>query len=591
MIEEEQIRLMPVTSVRASLEYSNQDIDGAISFPFLAKPTLDRLGVASTALKQSTAGRRVELLIWDAYRTRETQAAIFNAYLDEVKKKSPELDPQQAREQAREFVNPPDIVYPHGTGGAVDITLLIDNRIANMGTGYNEFVPNAYADWFRINLPNNAEEVEASKNRELLRHAMEEAGFVGLGSEWWHFEYGTRTWALKTGEELILGKILPAPTVEGPADAERFVSYRQPVLESGVAQVFSNSLDRRASLAHKQPGHYYGRNSQPTLENFGKLFTSILEAKHAYFTESGLSAALVAIKSCVPPNGHILYDDLIYYEVERGLMYVAKQLSWRLSETDFTKLKEEIGDLEGVDAFFLDNPRNWWLDALDIREISQIAKAKGAKLIVDTSVQPLQNALDSGADLAVLSLSKYPSLGLTLGGAILSNDQDDIDKAKATGMEEGHVLSPEAALTIWAQSISLRDRMFALSHKTAQVAEFLKKHSKVLKVRIPDPALLDGLVGGQLSFHLVNAEQGPLMEKVIGHNHLSLRSALNLASTFGAAFTTFEHFSSNQRYRTGIAKEDTAEIMIPEDMVRIGLGCERLEDIIDDLDFVLNVTG
>lgn len=131
---------------------------------------------------------------------------------------------------------------------------------------------------------------------------------------------------------------MPVPYVESPADANRPVYLRQPVLESGVAQVFTNPFNRSESLAHRQEGHYYGRASQPTLEHFERQFTSVMEAKHAYFTESGLAAALVAFKGLVPKNGTILYDRLIYYEIERGLMYLANQLDWRLMKADFTQL-------------------------------------------------------------------------------------------------------------------------------------------------------------------------------------------------------------------------------------------------------------
>lgn len=56
-----------------------------------------------------------------------------------MKQKYSDLDEQQAQERARKFVNPPDIIFPHGVGGAVDITLLIDGRLANMGTTFDSF--------------------------------------------------------------------------------------------------------------------------------------------------------------------------------------------------------------------------------------------------------------------------------------------------------------------------------------------------------------------------------------------------------------------------------------------------------------------
>lgn len=327
-----------------------------MKYPFLAQPALNRLNEAVQILHNMAGVKNIELLIWDAYRTLETQGVIFNRYLDEVKQKNPKLNTQQAQEKSQEFVNPPDILFPHGVGGAVDITLLIDGRVANMGTPFDSFTPQSSADWYRIHPPQTQEKIEAAQNRELLRTVMEQAGFVVLDYEWWHFEYGTKTWATKTGKEIILNKLLHPPNIESPADANRSIYFRQPVLESGVAQIFTGPLDRSDSLAHKKEGHYYGRSSQPTLENFERQFTSAMEAKHAYFTESGLAAALVAFKGLVPKNGTILYDRLIYYEIERGLMYLANQLDWRLMKADFTQLNNFADLSEHIDCFYCDNP-------------------------------------------------------------------------------------------------------------------------------------------------------------------------------------------------------------------------------------------
>ena len=75
---ESQNRLHPITSVKASLEYAIQGLNGAIRYPFLAKPAKDRLDKASQILKRLVGDKNIELLIWDAYRTPETQGYIFN---------------------------------------------------------------------------------------------------------------------------------------------------------------------------------------------------------------------------------------------------------------------------------------------------------------------------------------------------------------------------------------------------------------------------------------------------------------------------------------------------------------------------------
>lgn len=587
--------LVPIRGLKSYLGYSIDGLPGAMLYPFLAKVAADKLELASEILKETIQFGTAEIILWDAYRTRETQAFIFSRYRSGLALASPEMSQNKLNDKAKEFVNPPDEVFPHGTGGAVDVTLFINGRVAHMGTDFDAFVPESSADWFQKQNPETNLEAEAGRSRYLLRQVMEKAGFVGTTSKWWHFEYGTQTWADITGNAPILNTVLPCPTVEGPASAPPTVPLRQPLMQSGVAQIFNSHNERADSLAHQKPGHYYARNSHPTIEGLAAFIkSSIVPSKEAILCESGLSACLLALKGLVPKDGRILYDRRIYYEVESGALTLADRRGWKFIGVDFTKnstwatgLCDKFGK---IDVFYCDNPRNWWLDSMDIQRISQIAHNHDAIFIVDTSLQPVQNVLGKGVDVAVFSLSKYPSLGMTLGGCILSNDSGVIGKIGQVASEEGHVLAPEAAMTIWNHIIGLRDHMQAVSEKAQRIAEFLQSHQAILRVRVPDKRYTDGLIGGQLTFHMKSFEQAHIMERVVGQNSLMASTCLHLACTFGASFSTFEHFHSNIRHRTGISREDTNEVAIPSDLVRIGIGCESADRIIEELKFLLDVT-
>jgi D-alanyl-D-alanine dipeptidase len=188
--------LVPVTGIKVFLRYALQRLPGAMTHPYLAPAALQRLLAAQQLVKSAVDG--YELLVWDAYRTRETQRALFESYRAELAPRHPELTPSKLFALTREFVSDPDGVFPHGTGGAVDVTLLSGHTTRSMGTDFDEFVPEAAPDWFRLHPPANPEEEEAHTNRELLRGAMEKAGFVGIATEWWHFEFGTKTWSERT---------------------------------------------------------------------------------------------------------------------------------------------------------------------------------------------------------------------------------------------------------------------------------------------------------------------------------------------------------------------------------------------------------
>ncbi len=588
--------LVPVGDIRSFLQYDIMNFPGAMKFPFVAEEMLTCLREAARIISlQGSKNIKYELLIWDAYRTKQTQCAILEQYINSLLNTSQVMTKEEAKEEAMKYINSPEIVFPHGTGGAVDVTLLINNRVAFMGTEFDAFVPESGRDWYHHEPPVSEMHILAAENRKILRTAMESAGFVGIHSEWWHFEWGTDVWSRVTGHPTILHHILPCPSVESQSKVSRNVPSRQPTWESGVAQIFLSPIDRADALSQRSKGHYYVRSSHPTLEALSEYMTNVVYPNsRSCLLESGLAACVVALKSLVPVQGCIVYDKCIYYEVERQLILLAGHQSWNVVRADFTdikSLKESVKDYAEINLFFCDNPRNWWLDAIDIKKISLIAKEKGARLAVDISVQPVQNVLNEGADVAVVSLSKYPSNGLTIGGCILSSCTDVISLCKSVADRGGHVLAPEAAITIWQQIISLEDRIYALSHKTSLVARYLSSIDCVTKVRLPDPNFCGGYVGGQLSFHLKAPKQGKLMESAVGQNSLLFKSSIHLACTFGASFTTFEHFASNIRHCSGIPREATNEIAIPKDIVRLGVGCECVCDITESLDFLFSVTS
>ena len=211
---EDATRLVHIDGIRSHLLYTVQGLAGAMWSAHLSPLALPRLLQAAHSLRlQSTPSRTVELLIWDAYRTPATQAALYSRSVRALIA-AEGLSFAEARVRARHFVALPTAVFPHGTGGAVDVTLLINGEQAPMGTGFDDFSSRSASDWYRDNPPRTEADQVASDNREMLRAAMEAAGFVGLDSEWWHFEWGTRRWAASMGQPVILAAVLPPPPME-----------------------------------------------------------------------------------------------------------------------------------------------------------------------------------------------------------------------------------------------------------------------------------------------------------------------------------------------------------------------------------------
>lgn len=580
-------RLVPVTGISCFLPYHLDGRPGAVPHPFLAQVTFEALRIAAKLLMKKTAGR-CSFLVWDAYRTLETQQSLFDDQMEVTRRAHPGKTSEEIEALVCNFVRPPrrDLPPPHTTGGAVDVTLLQDGQIMPLGF-FDDFTEYGAADYFDTHAPNNESERLAKWGRHLEREVMLEAGFVGIQSEWWHFEFGTRYWAATTGLPIVLDTVLEMPAADGIATQEFVAPLRQPILFSGAAQVFTTHEQRAASLAGEGPRNYYARSQHPTERHLTMSLRRACGHQNWITVQSGMAAAVTAVAALMPEKGVMVMDHKVYYETQGSLRWLSHLHGWQIHCIDLTN-PDVFPLVETADVIYLDSPRNWYLDAIDLVRIANEAQRIGAVTIVDTSVQPLQQLDNLQIDVTVLSLSKYPSAGMTIGGAIGTSNISLFEKIQSASAHSGNVLSPEAAATVWAQINSLEARMASVSQTAAAMRELLEGHSAVKYVRLPNAALCGGLTGGQISFHVITEELARRAELVCAHNALDPEFPFKIACTFGAHYSTVEHFASNVRHRVGRMTPDVAENEMPRDLVRIGIGNEPSSAIVAAIKFVLD---
>lgn len=161
-------------------------------FAYVRRSVGERLLVAQDALPHG-----FRILLAEGYRPYEQQALYFDRRTRRVMDADPALTPESARLKASEFVSPPDIA-PHVSGAAVDLTL-VDDRAnpLDMGTAIDARPEDCDGACY-FDAPNIG--VDARRNRATLAYALGAAGFVNYPTDWWHWSYGDRYWALMTGE-------------------------------------------------------------------------------------------------------------------------------------------------------------------------------------------------------------------------------------------------------------------------------------------------------------------------------------------------------------------------------------------------------
>ena len=173
--------------------YFAMGLPGALPGCWVREGLGDRLVRAADSLPDGLV-----LLVWDGWRSIDTQSALFEAYVEDLSLQYPDLSRAELEQVARPYVTPPDPGHhappPHLTGGAVDLTLATADGVElDLGTGFDAFVPEAGAAALEdIDMP-------ARGNRRLLFHALTAQGLSAYVEEWWHFDFGNQFWAAVTG--------------------------------------------------------------------------------------------------------------------------------------------------------------------------------------------------------------------------------------------------------------------------------------------------------------------------------------------------------------------------------------------------------
>jgi zinc D-Ala-D-Ala dipeptidase len=186
----------PLADVRGRLRVDTRMADAEGAYAYLRAGLLDRLEQAADLLPEG-----FHLLIVEGYRPVETQRRIFDEYRTELRTTYPEMTPDESYIAASRYVSPIEVA-PHTAGAAVDLTLCApDGTEHDMGTQVNDNPEESGGACYTGAANISA---DARTNRKILAAALEPVGLVNYPTEWWHWSYGDRYWAMSTGAPAAL---------------------------------------------------------------------------------------------------------------------------------------------------------------------------------------------------------------------------------------------------------------------------------------------------------------------------------------------------------------------------------------------------
>ena len=391
-----------------------------------------------------------------------------------------------------------------------------------------------------------------------------------------------------------------------------------------TSYVFSDTDQAAALFNLERPGYVYSRISNPTVAVLEERLAALEGGVGAVCTASGMAAMHVAIATLLGAGDHIVASSSLYGGTVNLLAHTLPRFG---ITTTFVNPR----DLDGFRRALRPTTRlilgetigNPGLEVLDIPALAEIAHAAGIPLLVDSTFATpyLCKPLDWGADLVMHSLTKWiGGHGIAMGGAIIDGGRFDWDKsgkfptlsqpvagyqgivfteqfgpaafvmrARTEGLRQfGACLSPLNAFQLLQGIETLSLRMQRHTENTTAVVRYLAGHEAVAWVVHPS---LTQHPDHQLAQRLLPRGAGSIVSfgikggRAAGTKFIAaLRLASHLANV-GDAKTLIIHPASTTHQQMSV--DELARAGIGEDMIRLSVGIESVEDIISDLTHAL----
>jgi O-succinylhomoserine sulfhydrylase len=351
--------------------------------------------------------------------------------------------------------------------------------------------------------------------------------------------------------------------------------------------LYDSMESAEARFKGDEPGFIYSRFSNPTVTMFEQRMALLEGAEAARATASGMAAVTAALMGQLKAGDHVvaakalfgscryIVEDLLpRFGVASTLVDGAHLEHWRAAVKPNSK------------CFFLESPTNPTLEVYDITAIAQIAHQAGATLIVDNvfATPLLQKPMTLGADCVVYSATKHiDGQGRCLGGIVLASEAFIQTHVHTFLRQTGPCLSPFNAWVMLKGLETLPVRVAALQNSAAKIADFLAGRGAISRVFYPGRA-------DHPQYELATRQMkggGTLVAfEVAGGKPAAFRfanalSLIGISNNLGDTKSLITHPSTTTHQR--LTREARAEMGIGEGLLRLSVGLEDCDDLIDDL--------
>ena len=351
--------------------------------------------------------------------------------------------------------------------------------------------------------------------------------------------------------------------------------------------VYETAEAAEARFKGEDPGFIYARFSNPTVRMFEERMALLEGAEDARATASGMAAVTAALMGQVKAGDHVVAAKALFGSCRYVVEDLLPRFGVESTLVDGDDLDQWRSALRpNTRTLFLESPTNPTLDLVDIAAVAEIAHAGGATLVVDNvfATPLLQSPLALGADCVIYSATKHiDGQGRCLGGVILAS-RDFIDKHVHNLLRQtGPSMSPFNAWVLLKGLETLTVRVAAQTAAAGRIADALADMPGVTKVIYPGRpdhpqyALAQRqMKGGStlIAFEVAGGKAGAFRAA----NALEV---IGISNNLGDAKSLVTHPATTTHQR--LSQEVREGLGITEGMLRLSVGLEDADDLIDDL--------
>ncbi len=366
-----------------------------------------------------------------------------------------------------------------------------------------------------------------------------------------------------------------------------------PPIARSSTYAFETCEDGAARFASSGKEGIYSRLHNPNCDALEQKIAALEGGYGSITTASGMAAVDVMYYAFLEPGSHVVATASLYGASRSILEKDDHYRKWGVSATfvdtsDVDKVRQAVA-IPHTKLLYVETPANPTMAITDLEQMAKIARDAGIPLVVDnTFCSPyLQKPIELGADVSLHSMTK--SIGghaNAIGGVLVTRDEETCFKLKHHVMNRGAVLSPDSADLFFTGLKTLGLRMERAQQNAIAIAEYLGNHPRVAWVTYPglkDHPRYDLVESGRQmrgpGCMMVFGVSGGYETATVLLNNLNL---VTLAVSLGGVESLIQHPASMTH--AGVSRENRLQAEITDDMVRLSIGIEDVDDLIADFD-------